>query len=90
MARDILRDYGPDSPSNQKPRASGGGHPTTRDVHNYSPPAGPTNIGDPKSPGLHGHNCGNAGTQGASRIEGDDSGSPGIGPVSHGNRGSQR
>lgn len=30
----------------------------------YSPPKGPSNIGDPKSPGLHGTNHGVCGTQG--------------------------
>lgn len=61
--RDILSEYGPDSPSNQKPRAGSGGVTEARDVHRYAPPVGPTSIGDPKSPGLHGDNCGNCGTQ---------------------------
>lgn len=30
----------------------------------YSPPQGPKNINDPKTPGLHGTNHGNNGTQG--------------------------
>lgn len=90
MARDILREYGPDSPSNQRPRSAGGGHMPVRDVHKYQPPLGPTNIGDPNSPGLHGHNCGKAGTQGASSLEQDEAGHVGIGSVDHGNRGSQR
>ncbi len=64
MARDILSEYGPESPSNQKPSASGGGYPETKDVHNYQPPVGPSNINDPKSPGLHGTNHGNACSQG--------------------------
>ncbi len=63
MPRDILSEYGPDSPANQKARASSGGQMPVRDVHNYQPPMGPSNIGDPKSPGLHGDNCGNCGTQ---------------------------
>lgn len=63
MGKDILSMYGPDSPSNQRPRASGGGEMPVRDVHNYQPPKGPSNINDPKSPGLHGDNCGNCGTQ---------------------------
>jgi hypothetical protein len=50
MARDILRDYGPDSPSNQKPVATNGGQCTPRDVHNYQPPVGPSNINDSKTP----------------------------------------
>jgi hypothetical protein len=64
MARDILRDYGPDSPSNQKSSATNGGQCTPRDVHNYQPPVGPSNINDSKTPGLHGENHGNAPGQG--------------------------
>lgn len=30
----------------------------------YSPPVGPTSVNNPKSPGLHGDNHGNNGTQG--------------------------
>lgn len=30
----------------------------------YSPPQGPKSINDPKTPGLHGTNHGNCGTQG--------------------------
>lgn len=63
MSKDILSMYGPDSPSNQKPRASSGGEMMARDVMGYKPPVGPSNINDPKSPGLHGDNCGNCGTQ---------------------------
>lgn len=61
--RDILSDYGPDSPANQKPRATNGGKQEPRDVHNYSPPCGPSNVTDSKSPGLHGsnHPCGTQG-----------------------------
>lgn len=40
-----------------------GGKPEVKDVRNYKPPVGPTNINDPKSPGLHGDNCGPQGTQ---------------------------
>ena len=64
MPRDILGEYGPDSPSHQKPRATEGGCDETRDVHNYQPPVGPTSVNDPKSPGLHGENHGNAPGQG--------------------------
>lgn len=64
MARDILSEYGRDVSHPQAPRASGGGAQTPRDVHNYSPPKGPSNIKDPQSPGLHGDNCGSCGTQG--------------------------
>ena len=78
MARDILGEYGRDSHQPQAPRASNGGEMPVRDVMGYSPPKGPTNIMDPKSPGLHGHNCGNAGTQGARSTETDDGGSAGI------------
>lgn len=64
MARDILSEYGPDSADRQMPRATNGGKMPVRDVMGYSPPKGPKNIGDPKSPGLHGDNCGVCGTQG--------------------------
>lgn len=64
MARDILSEYGKDSPSNQQARATNGGQLDTRDVHNYKPPVGPSNINDPKTPGLHGTNHGNAPGQG--------------------------
>ena len=60
--RDILGEFGPDSPMNQMPRAKGGGAPEVKPL-NYKPPVGPSNIGDPKSPGLHGTNHGNCGTQ---------------------------
>jgi hypothetical protein len=62
MARDILGEYGPDSPSHQKARPTNGGHMEPKELP-YSPPVGPSNIGDPKSPGLHGTNHGNCGTQ---------------------------
>jgi len=48
----------------QAPRATSGGQQTPKDVMNYKPPIGPKNIGDPKSPGLHGTNHGCCGTQG--------------------------
>lgn len=63
MSRDILSEFGPDSPSDQRPRATNGGQQTPKDIP-YSPPVGPSNIGDSKSPGLHGTNHGNNGTQG--------------------------
>ncbi len=62
MARDILSDFGPDSPSNQRPAATNGGQMPVKEIP-YSPPVGPSNIGDSKSPGIHGTNHGNCGTQ---------------------------
>jgi hypothetical protein len=41
-----------------------GGKPIEKDVNNYCPPQGPANINDPKGPGLHGTNHGNAVNQG--------------------------
>ena len=80
MARDILREYGPDSPANQKPRASSGGVTQAKSLP-YSPPKGPIGIGH-SGPGLGGVNLGNCGTQGESYCETDGpSGSPGL----HGN-----
>lgn len=57
---------------------SGGGDMSPRDVMNYKPPQGPTNINDSKSPGIHGDNCGNCGTQGESSVRPQESGSPGL------------
>jgi hypothetical protein len=62
MPEDILREYGPDTNTHQKPRATSGGVKEAKPLP-YSPPVGPSNIGDSKSPGLHGTNYGNCGTQ---------------------------
>jgi len=88
MTKDILSEFGPDAKRGSSP--SGHGQVSTRDVHNYQAPKGPTNIGDAKSPGLHGHNCGSGGTQGPypSHTDGNK-GHPGIGGTNHGNSGSQ-
>ena len=58
--RDILSMYGRDTPQPQAGGVSCGGvlPGETKDVMNYKPPQGPTNIMDPKSPGLHGVNSG--------------------------------
>lgn len=61
---EILGDYGRDTPQPQAGRATCGGEMPVRDVNNYQPPVGPSNINDPKSPGLHGTNHGTSGTQG--------------------------
>ena len=61
--RDILSEFGPDSAMDQKPRATNGGQCEPKPIP-YSPPVGPKGIMDPKSPGLHGSNHGNNGTQG--------------------------
>lgn len=63
MARDILSEYGKDSSQPEPGRARSGGI-TQAEPCSYSPPKGPSNINDPKSPGLHGTNHGNSGTQG--------------------------
>lgn len=89
MPRDILSEYGPDKPMHEKPRATGGGHMPVRDVMNYKPPTGPSNINDSCSPGLHGSNHGNSGTQGKHSGGGRESGRPGIGGDNHGH-GTQR
>ena len=79
MPRDILSEYGNDSGAGDKPRATNGGVMPVRDVMGYSPPKGPTNIMDSQSPGLHGDNCGNCGTQGYTHEERKQtSGSPGL------------
>lgn len=63
MGKDILSMYGPDADKPQSSGASNGGVMPVKDIP-YSPPKGPSNIGDAKSPGLHGTNHGNNGTQG--------------------------
>lgn len=63
-----------------------GGKPHVRDVMNYQPPQGPSNIGDGHSPGLHGHNHGN----GQCPIASHEGGHVGIGGTNRGNEGSQR
>lgn len=60
---DILNEYGNDSGAGQAPRATNGGQCEPKPIP-YSPPVGPSNINDGKSPGLHGTNHGNCGTQG--------------------------
>lgn len=62
MPRDILNEYGPDSPEDQKPRATSGGVTEAKDLR-YSPPVGPMGQGH-KGPGLGGDNHGCQGTQG--------------------------
>lgn len=63
MARDILSEYGSDSSQPQRAPATNGGKPEVKPL-DYSPPVGPKNINDPKGPGLHGTNHGNAVKQG--------------------------
>lgn len=79
MARDILGEYGPERSMGS--RGSNQGR-DKRDVMNYSPPKGPTNINDAKSPGLHGDNEGTLGEQNDSAHgyeRHQSSGGPGIG-----------
>ena len=61
---DIWDTYGNKSSQSEGGRASSGGPTTARDVKNYQPPQGPSNINESKTPGLHGENHGNCGTQG--------------------------
>lgn len=77
MARDILSEYGPDSPSHQAARARSGGVTEAKPLR-YSPPQGPIGIGH-EGPGLGGDNHGNCGTQGSYDNPSHESGSPGIG-----------
>lgn len=80
MPRDILSEYGPESASDAPaPALSASQGRSQRDVMGYQPPQGPSNIGDSKSPGLHGDNCGNCGSQGYYEEERKQtSGSPGL------------
>lgn len=61
MADDILNDYGRDSSAGQAARATNGGQQMVKPIP-YSPPVGPSGQMQ-QGPGLHGDNCGNAGTQ---------------------------
>lgn len=63
MARDILSEYGPDHNSPQASPVSSGGVKEAKPL-DYKPPKGPSNINDPKSPGIHGTNHGYCGSQG--------------------------
>jgi hypothetical protein len=85
VPKDILNMYGPDTHQPQPARASHGGRMPTRDVRNYCPPQGPSNINDPKSPGLHGMNHGNDQCQ----YSGREGGHAGISSEKH-PKGSQR
>jgi hypothetical protein len=62
MTRDILSEFGPDSPADQKPTATSGGCTEAKPLP-YDPPKGPTGMMQ-KGPGIHGDNCSNKGTQG--------------------------
>lgn len=82
MSKDILGMYGPDSPSNQQPRATNGGIMPVKPVP-YSTPQGPMGIMD-KGIGIGttmGTHNGFGGTS--------ESGSPGNKGTNHGNCGSQ-
>lgn len=61
MSSDILDMYNPSGIEGN--RATNGGQQIPKDIP-YSPPVGPKSINDPKSPGIHGDNHGNGGTQG--------------------------
>jgi len=60
--RDILSEYGPDSPANQQPRATNGGQMLVKPIP-YSPPKGPSGQMS-QSVGIGGTNHGCCGTQG--------------------------
>lgn len=62
MSKDILDMYGSNSSQPQVPSATNGGRQDPKTIP-YDPPKGPTGINDPKTPGLHGNNHGNCGTQ---------------------------
>lgn len=85
MPRDILSEYGRDIPKPQAARATTGGVKEAKPISNYKPPVGPTNINDPKNPGLHGDSHGMA----RCPVARSGGGSPGIGGTTH-RSGSQR
>lgn len=62
MARDILSEYGPESPNSQTPSMSKNGPAECKDLP-YDPPKGPIGIGH-KGVGLGGTNHGNSCDQG--------------------------
>lgn len=62
MADDILSEYGRDSSTSEKPRATSGGCCHPKDLA-YDPPKGPKGQGH-SGPGLGGDNHGCCGTQG--------------------------
>lgn len=78
MARPILSEFGPER-SMGGSRMTGLSRPHQRDVMGYMPPKGPTNIGESKSPGLHGDNCTNQGSQNYGYEKKESSGRPGLG-----------
>ena len=61
---------------------------SSRDVNNYQPPQGPSNIMDRKSPGLHG-SVYRQGTQGPTPCDNDETGSPGLHGENKGTDGNQ-
>ncbi len=81
--RDILSQFGSDTPHQQAERASSGGVMPGKTIP-YSPPLGPTRIMATNGPGLHGSNAGNL-----NRPIGNDGGSAGGHGTNHGNKGSQ-
>jgi hypothetical protein len=63
MAKDILSMYGSDARSGSRAKCGGDMTDCVKDVRKYRPPVGPTNQMQ-NSPGIHGTNHGNCGTQG--------------------------
>jgi len=86
MARDILGEFGPNSSSPQRARATSGGVTMAKELP-YSPPQGPRAQFKSGS----GHTEPRGGMAGESMGEGYEefTGSPGIGGTNHGNSGSQ-
>lgn len=78
MSRDILSEYGPESPNKQVARITSNKSVDERDVLDYQAPQGPKGIGN-RGPGLGGENLGNCGTQGTTSTPVSESGSPGLG-----------
>jgi hypothetical protein len=85
MPRDILSEYGKDSSQPQAARATTGGVKEAKPISNYCPPQGPSNINDPKGPGIHGTSHGMA----RNPVGSSSSGGPGLGGTVH-RSGSQR
>lgn len=61
MSSNILDEYSNNNMGGNV--ATNGGQQTPKDIP-YSTPVGPKSINDPKTPGIHGTNHGNCGSQG--------------------------
>lgn len=83
MPRDILSEFGPESPRDRDPGFVDGGVKRARDVMGYQPPQGPRNIMESATPGLHG-DIYRSGSQGPASTPIQSSGRAGLGGMNEG------